>query len=150
MVNLGTEGGETSQSPESETGDPHSLGTGDNLLRRSDGGSERHEHTVTTHTWLRLCEALKIIYFSSLLALSCWCRLNLQFAVLSCDQGEFVRHLDATQQERETLFSRDRISSNREFWEPIGKVELKYENERHLILSMKKCSGEKVPIVKVS
>ena len=127
MVNLGTEGGETSQSPESETGDPHSLGTGDNLLRRSDGGSERHEHTVTTHTWLR-CEALKIIYFWLfwLLALSSWYRLNQQFAVLSCDQGEFVRHLDATQQERETLFSRDRISSNREFWEPIGKVELKY------------------------
>ena len=101
------------------TGDPHSLGTGDNLLRRSDGGSERHEHTVTTHTWLRLCEAFKIIYFSALLALSRWCRLIQQFAVLSCDQGEFVRHLDATQQERETLFSRDRISSNREFWEPI-------------------------------
>ena len=59
--------------------------------------------------------------------------------------------MDATQQERETLFSRDRISSNREFWEPIGKVELKYENERHLILSMmRQCSGKKVIIVKVS
>ena len=39
--------------PESGAGDwdpDSSLGTGDNLLRRSDGGSERHEHTETTHT----------------------------------------------------------------------------------------------------
>ena len=27
-----------------------SLGPSDNLLRRSDGGSERHEHTETTHS----------------------------------------------------------------------------------------------------
>ena len=39
--------------PESGAGDwdpDSSLGTGDNLLRRSDVGSERHEHTETTHT----------------------------------------------------------------------------------------------------
>ena len=137
-------------------GDPQSLGTGDNLLRRSDGGSERHEHTVTTHntpgfsrdvrpasrSWRTNAMQCNVIYiiqttwdFGGTTKLSSpSCKLQFQSIIIresgkQIDWNAFLcklwpgwaRHLDKTQQERETS-PPDRISSNRELPEPIEKV----------------------------